>query len=104
MTKKESQRIHAKKRHLERHGTEINRETYRQLISYIKGGKRNYTDGTTCIFLERQSERIAKFEIKTLDSSYIVVYDRKRCNIVTFLLPEEQYLEVLKGEINENAN
>jgi len=80
-----SQRKHARNRLLERYGIEATTAFLKSLISYIKNGRQSYADGTTVSLLERQSLRVAKYQIVHDGNEYLVVYDRKRQELVTFL-------------------
>lgn len=80
-----SQRKHAKKRLSERYGIQATTQFLKNLVAYIKNGRESYPDGTSVSLIERQSLRVAKYQIVFEGESYLVVYDRKRKELVTFL-------------------
>jgi len=92
LPKKLAERKHAKRRFSERYGETINRKQYKEFISYIQG---TVPDHVSVEFLKKSSNRTSLFRIIKSDVEYIVVYDRERKEIVTFLLPE--YLEGKDG-------
>ena len=79
-TKAKSQVVHAQRRALERYGLNVNEKTNRQFVNMIQAGK--------ATLLQKQSLRVAKYRIEFEEKTYIVIYDRKRKTIVTFL-PDE---------------
>lgn len=83
--KRLSQRKHARKRLAERYGIEATTAFLKRLAGYIKQGRQVYTDGTSVSLIERQSLRVAKYQIVHAGEKYLVVYDRKRKELVTFL-------------------
>lgn len=80
--KAHSQRIHAKKRALERCGVNLNRHDMRELVTSIQKGHFS--------LLEKQSNRVSVFKAKIDEEYYPVVYDRQRKTIVT-VLPKDAY-------------
>lgn len=79
-SKKNNQRIHAKKRAEERFGIQLNKSKRKELIKMILNGNARH--------LEKISNRLSKFRVKFEDTLMDLVYDKSRKNIVTFLLPE----------------
>ena len=77
MDKKKSERIHAKRRALERYDLDFTKKIRNQLLDKIKR-----SDGT---FLFRQSRRVSVWEVEHENKKYQIVYDRNRKEIVTFL-------------------
>lgn len=78
MSKKKAQRVHAKRRaRLRLDGLEFNRHMRRDLVAQIQAGRLE--------FIERQSLRVSKFRTVLNGVSCIIVYDRVRKEIVTFL-------------------
>ena len=80
MDKKKSERIHAKRRALERYDLNLTKVVRNQIKSKIQKN-----DGT---FLYRQSRRVTIWEVAHENKMYKVVYDTLRGEIVTFL-PQE---------------
>lgn len=90
-TKSELQREHAKKRAMERYGLTLNREQYGELVKKIQRGNAR--------LMQKQSLRVSVWEIEIRGFKVLVVYDKKRHNIVTFL-PPEAYNNVGMGEVD----
>jgi len=86
-SKKNSQRIHARKRALGRYGINFGPRRRSKLIRKILEGE--------AVFLNKISNRVKAFAVYYEDTWYPVVYDRKTEEIVTFL-PSE-YLERYKS-------
>lgn len=84
MTKKESIRVHAKRRFVERAGVELTKALRRNLVASIRSGKAE--------FVERQSHRVTLFRVPVGAEKRVVVYDKTRGEIVT-LLPRGAYVE-----------
>jgi len=80
MDKKQSERIHAKRRALERYDLNFTKTIRNQIKSKIQKN-----DGT---FLYRQSRRVTVWQVAYEDILLKVVYDTLRGEIVTFL-PQE---------------
>ena len=76
-TKAATQRLHARRRFLEREGLVYSRRVERALIGAIVGGK------SVCV--ERQSHRVSVHDVPHEERIYRVVYDRQRKTIVTVL-------------------
>lgn len=79
-SKSQAQRIHAKRRALQRYDLALNREQLDALVKRIQTG-----DNVT--FVLKQSNRISHYELEIEGKKVRVVYDRERHNIVTFLPP-----------------
>lgn len=77
ISKKTSERMHAKKRAQERYGLNLTKEVRRNIRDKIRKN-----DGK---FLERQSRRVTLWEVEYDCVKYKVVYDKLRGEIVTFL-------------------
>lgn len=77
VSKKTCQRIHAKRRALERHGLQLNRFDLFEMVKLIQGQKAE--------FVERQSLRVTVWRVPWGDRKLKVVYDKVRKNIVTVL-------------------
>ena len=89
MKKTLCERKHAKKRFNQRFGRKLKRLEYRQIIHDIRMRKFD------CI--KKQSRRVNLYFGKIFDSNAVIVYDTKRCEIITFLKPEmiDNYAEVV---------
>lgn len=81
MNKKKAQRIHAKRRALERYGLEVTEEVRDNLKSKVARG-----DG---VFLYRTSRRVSVWELTLEGNEYRIAYDKNRKEIITFL-PNDQ--------------
>lgn len=94
MTKKEAQRSHAKRRALERYGLQLNRFDIKTIIKMIQT--------QNAFFIESQSHRLKKYQITYKSTTAIVIYDKLRKEIVTFLPKENNELaEIQKNEVRE---
>lgn len=90
-TKKENERKHAKFRIAARFGIVLNHNGYKEIIKMIQAGQTKKVGQT--------SDNRPWHQITYQDKTFIVVYDRKRKEIVT-ALPLD-YLERCKEECNE---
>lgn len=79
-TKKDNQIAHAKKRAAERYGLVLNRREYMEVVNLIQDGKAQ--------FMYRTSNRLAVFSLTYMETDVVVVYDKQRKTVVTFL-PKE---------------
>ena len=80
MNKAKAERIHARRRALERYGVEMGPATRRRIVSAIQRG-----DAT---FVRRRSLRVSIFDVALGDVAPMrVVYDRKRKELITVLPP-----------------
>lgn len=86
-SKAKGQRIHAKRRALERYDLDLNRHQMDELVRMIQRGQGR--------LLEKQSLRVSTFELNAFDKILYVVYDKHRKTIVTFL--PEQYIKDLEA-------
>lgn len=77
ISKKYSQRAHAKRRALERFGIELTKDVRRTLVQAIQKGEAR--------FRARQSLRITHWIVEYQGKELPVVYDRQRHEIVTVL-------------------
>ena len=82
MDKAKSQRIHAKRRALQRYDISLNREDLEKIIQLIQTGKGR------CI--EKQSNTRTIFIVEYKGKDCKVVYDKLRKNICTFLPMEDK--------------
>ena len=80
-TKQESQRIHAKRRFLERYGLDFNRHVRREFERLIRCYQTH--------LIIQQSNRVSIHDVIYNGDVYRVVYDRNRHTIVT-ALPQDQ--------------
>jgi hypothetical protein len=85
-TKREAQRVHAKRRAAERYGITLNHALHTELIAAIQTGR--------ATFVRRQSHRVSLFDV-TLPTGVTarVVYDRHRKALITVLPPEARDAE-----------
>lgn len=83
------QKIHAKRRALERYGFDLNNEKYNQIVRLIQRGEAN--------FVRRQSLRVSIFSLFFEDKECVVVYDRFRKSLASFLPIEAKYEDTFKG-------
>jgi hypothetical protein len=79
-TKADAQIYHALQRAKERYSINLSIDDYLDLVRQIQNGEAK--------FVERQSNRVTLFEIQIKNFAVVVVYDKKRHVIVTFLPPE----------------
>jgi hypothetical protein len=75
--KSQGERIHAKKRALERYGLVLTTADLRVLVSQIQ------SNGAKLV--EDQSLRVGVFMLTAREKEVLVAYDRKRKEIITFL-------------------
>jgi hypothetical protein len=85
LSKAASEFRHAQRRAKERYGIELNKDRYMQLCTQVKDGKGQY--------LGKQSLRLSVWRIDAQDDSGkavrpVVIYDKQRHRIVTFLPPD----------------
>lgn len=84
MDKTTSLKIHAKNRAKERHGLNFNHLTRKFFLDEIKKG--NST------FIKKESNRRTVHQIKYKEKFYLVIYDKLRGQIITFL-PDKNNIE-----------
>lgn len=101
-----AQRIHAKRRALERYGLTLNRIRYNEFVDMIKRH--------ASVFIVDQSQRRSIHLLVVKEGRFLVAYDSLRGNITTFLPPiliedvvknlhnHKVLIEVLKGHNGEN--
>lgn len=80
MGKKLAQRFHAAERADSRFGIHYNRHVRREIIKQIQSQK--------ATFIDKQSLRLSRWLVKVEDQDVVVVYDKNRKEVVTFLKPE----------------
>ncbi len=78
MIKRRAQRIHAKKRFLERTGHELLTADLEAIILQIQQGR--------AVFVKKQSNRVSHWEVDHQGTPLRVVYDKSTKQIVTILL------------------
>jgi hypothetical protein len=83
MRKAKSQRIHASRRSLERHGVWLTSAVQRDIVRQIQSK-------TAAVFVERQSLRITVWDVVYNERKFRVVYDSKRHTLVTVLPPPNE--------------
>lgn len=96
MSKSKSQISHFKKRCASRIGFELSDNTIQIIVRGIQGtiSKEELFNNriSDIVFLEAQSNRITKWQMKYNEKIYHVIYDKQRKTMVTILFPEEEYL------------
>ena len=75
--KKDNEKYHAKQRFYQRFGVTLKREEYFKIVDDIQKGKMQ--------FLSRQSNRISRWRGEVKGIMCIVIYDKIRKRIVTFI-------------------
>ncbi len=75
---------HARTRAFERYGVVLTKELHSTLVQKIKTGN--------AILLEQQSLRVFVYRLFHEDKRFLVIYDRKRSTIVTFLPDMDVYV------------
>lgn len=86
--KKYAIRKHAIRRAYQRYKLKLTDELYQKLCKYIKlsyGKSMDHSDGTKTEFIEKQSCSRSVWKIHYLEHSLIVIYDKTRKMINTFL-------------------
>lgn len=79
-SKKNAQRLHARRRAAERFGVHLTNEAEREILDKITSGK--------ATFIRKESHRVSVFGVIFAGKETVVVYDRERKTIVT-LMPRE---------------
>ena len=72
-----NERRHAMQRASERYGLVLDRELLAEILDKIRRGR--------CQLIQRQSLRVAIYDLRIDDQTVRVVYDRKRHELVSFL-------------------
>ncbi len=78
--KARSEKKHARRRFAEHFDKELSNHDYDTLVKQIKDNKAE--------FVEKQSNRVSVFKVKTGDITAIAVYDKSRKTIITFITEE----------------
>lgn len=89
-TKTECERIHVKRRFMERFGINLSRNKRIEIIKAIQNGK--------ATFIKKESNRISLFDVDIEHQVVRVAYDNLRKEIVTAMVPT---IVPLKEEIDE---
>ncbi|HVH77971.1 MAG TPA: hypothetical protein VM782_01155 [Stellaceae bacterium] len=74
---KANERRHAMQRASERYGLTLDRKLHKEILDKIQRGH--------CRLIQRQSLRVAIYDITLPEATVRVVYDRKRHELVSFL-------------------
>jgi len=77
LDKRKSERAHAKRRAKSRYALDFTKEIRNLFIRKIQSNEAK--------FLSKQSRRVSLFSLDHEEQKYVVVYDRQRGEIVTFL-------------------
>ena len=78
-TKSECERMHVKRRFLERFGIELSRKKRLQIIDEIQSGR--------ATFIEKESTRVSLFDVSIEHQVVRVAYDRLRKELITAMVP-----------------
>ncbi len=76
-----SQKLHFKKRFLERVGIDCDRRLHNEILSNVQNGKYK----VHC----KQSNRVTVFEMNHESRDYLIFYDRMRKSLITIIPAEE---------------
>jgi hypothetical protein len=76
-SKVRSERIHAKRRALERYGVAFSNDDLQDIVRKIQAGK--------ATLVGRQSNRVTVWIVEHADMRLMIAYDKSRSSIVTFL-------------------
>lgn len=87
--KAEAQNRHAKRRALERYGIDLNRHKRQEIINKIHNG--------IAVLVRKQSHRVSIFSVKFEGQEVIVVYDKQRKTLASFLPLEAKYEDTFMG-------
>lgn len=87
--KTEAQNKHAKQRALERYGIDLTRHKRQEIINKIQNG--------IAVLVRKQSHRVSIFSVKFEGQEVIVVYDRQRKTLASFLPIEAKYEDTFMG-------
>ena len=77
MKKKTGQRRHAQRRAFERYGVVMGKKQQDQICQLIRSDR--------CTLLKKQSNRVSIYKVKYEEVEFIVVYDKIRNSLATFL-------------------
>lgn len=94
--KAHAQNMHAKKRALERYGIDLNRHKRQEIINKIQDG--------IAILVRKQSHRIFIFSLKFEGQEVVVVYDRLRKTLASFLPLEAKLEDTFMGNYRWREN
>lgn len=75
--KRKSQKVHAKRRFIQRFGLFLSDQQYEQIVRDIQSQKAQ--------FIEKQSNRVTLWRVIVEDNEVVVVYDKERKSISTVL-------------------
>lgn len=87
--KSEAQNRHAKRRAMERYGIDLNRHKRLEMVHMIQNGK------AECV--RKQSHRVSIFSLQYEGKEVIVVYDRQRKTLASFLPIEAKFEDTFMG-------
>lgn len=87
--KAQAQNRHAAQRALERYGIELNRHKRDQIIKMIQTGD------AECV--RKQSHRVSIFSVQFENQEVIVVYDKQRKTLASFLPIEAKHEDTFMG-------
>lgn len=94
--KREAQRVHAKRRAAERYGLILNRSDLREIVLAIQRQQ--------ATFLFKESNRLTHYALDFQGKRVVVVYDKQRKTIVTFLPPEAEHQYPTQGAEHVQQN
>jgi phage FluMu gp28-like protein len=87
--KAEGQNKHAKQRAMERYGIDLNRHKRLEIVHMIQHGK------ATCV--RKQSHRVSIFSLQYENQEIVVVYDKQRKTLASFLPLEAKEEDTFMG-------
>lgn len=100
LTKTASERIHTKRRALERFGIKLTTQDIKRIVREIQSGK--------WPFISRDSARVSKWRVRLGENDVCVVYDKNRKNLVTVMpmdyVLSDQLDDIHTSLINLNDN
>jgi hypothetical protein len=94
--KSEAQNRHAKRRAMERYGIDLNRHKRLEMIHMIQSGQ------AECV--RKQSHRVTIFSLQYEGKEVIVVYDRQRKTLASFLPIEAKLEDTFMGNYRWRDN
>lgn len=90
-SKKEAQTRHAKRRAMERYDIDFTHHKRQTMLNQIHNG-----DGQ---FIRRQSHRVSIWAMICDNKEVVIVYDKERNNIVSFLPLEAKEKDIFMGNL-----
>lgn len=91
--KSSAQARHATKRALERYGIELTREKREKIVRMIQGGQAS--------IVRRQSHRVSIFSLIFEEKEVVIVYDKQRKSLASFLPLEAKDENIFAGNVDK---